>query len=123
MKYNEDTEQWELNGERVKTLRFSFMWSDKLGDAIKERSLDPFPIECHRKTEMFEAINRAVNQGIDSHLEALFFEQGAGEYGRVRLVFTPESVPVLVRRLMEDDDDEAQRLAGDICGTLNIELI
>lgn len=102
---------------------FSFYWSDKLGAAIAKASRQPYPIECHRNSGEFNSILYAVNQGIDSHLQALHFTQGAGEDGRVKLTFAPESVAVLVRRLMESEDEESQQLAGDICGTLGIELI
>lgn len=102
---------------------FSFIWSDKLGAAIAKASREPYPIECHYNSEDFNSILYAVNQGIDSHLQALHFTQGAGEYGRVKLTFTPESMPVLVRRLMESADEESQQLASSICGTLGIELI
>lgn len=101
---------------------FSFIWTDKLGAAIAKASRQPYPIECHYNSEMFNAILYAVNQGIDSRLQALHFTQGKGEHGRYRIVFDARSVPVLVRRLMEGDE-ESQILAGDICGTLGIELI
>lgn len=99
------------------------MWSDKLGAEIKRRSLTPYPIECHQGGEDFRAIQAAVNQGIDSHLEAVFFTQGSGDYGRECLVFNPESLPVLVRRLMGSEDEGAESLASGICETLGIELI
>ena len=36
---------------------------------------------------------------------------------------SPESLPVLVRRLLESGDEEAESLASSICQTLDIELI
>ena len=107
----------------MKTISMSLMWSDKLQAALKKRSRDPFPIECHRGSEDFKAVTKAVNQGIDSHLEAIFFKQGEGTHGRVRLVFEAASIPVLVRRLMEAGDEPSDCLASGICGCLDIELI
>jgi hypothetical protein len=101
---------------------FSAMWSDQLGAEIKRRSLTPYPIECHQGADWY-ATAAAINQGIDSHLEAIQYTRTIGSYGRERVVFNPESVPVLVRRLMESDDDNAQSLASSICETLGIELI
>lgn len=118
--YNESTKDWELIG-RVQT--FSFYWTAKLGEAIAKASVKPYPIECHTGTEMLRAITQAVNQGIDSHLQAIEFKQGAGSHGRVLLTFSPKSVAILVRRLMESEAEESQSLAGDICGALGIELI
>ncbi len=106
----------------MKTLSLSFQWSDKLGAAIRERSTEPYPIECHMGAD-FEALSRAINQGIDPHLEAIQFYHDIGEYGRQRVTIEPQSLHVLVRRLMEDDDEEAQSLASGICSTLEIELV
>jgi hypothetical protein len=79
----------------------------------------------------------AVNQGIDAYLEACFvpargdsfrLQTPQGIRGRIsgprleRKVSTM-SLPVLVRRLMESDDEKAESLASDICRTLAIELI
>lgn len=99
------------------------MWTDKLGDAISLSSVETYPMEFHRNSADFYAVESAIAQGIDSHLEAIQFSQHIGEYGRVHLVLRPQSVRVLVRRLMESDSDDAQSLAGGICETLDIELI
>lgn len=103
--------------------RFSAYWTEALGAEIKARVPDSYPIECHSHSEDFAALQSAVNQGIDAHLEAIFFSQGAGDHGRVRLDLEPRSVPVLVRRLLESGDDAAQSLASSICETLNIDLV
>ena len=79
----------------------------------------------------------AVNQGIDAYLEACFvpgcgdsfrFYTPKGIRGkisgpRLECKVSPKSLPVLVRRLMESDDERAESLASDICQTLEIELI
>jgi hypothetical protein len=84
-----------------------------------------------------QSVIAAVSQGIDSHLEACFvpgrgdsfrLETPPGIRGkisgpRLECKVSPKSLPVLVRRLMESDDERAESLATDICQTLEIELI
>ncbi len=107
----------------MKTLSFSAMWSDKLGEAIKVLSVEPYPVEFHVNSEDFKSFESAVKQGIDSHLEAIRFDQSYGSYGRIKFTLEPASVSVLVRRLLETGEDNDMSLASGICGTLNIELI
>ena len=108
------------------------MWSDRLGAAILDRCVEPYPIACWSSSDDFDAIKTAVNVGIDSHLEAITFEQDSDYRGAPRFTFEPASLPVLVRRLLdgdgiaEDDDeawDKAADLASGICSTLRIELV
>ena len=56
-----------------------------------------------------------MEQGIDSHLEAIQFFQDRGEYGRMKFDVTANTLPVLVRRLLESGSDSAVTLASDIC--------
>jgi len=42
---------------------------------------------------------------------------------RLECQVSPQSLPVLIRRLMESGEDEAESLAAGICQTLEIELI
>ena len=101
---------------------FSAYYTPALGAAIDAASAEPYPMEFHRGEEL-NAICAAINQGIDSHLEAIMFSQDTGECGRTRIVLRPNSVRVLVRRLMESESEAAQSLASSICETLDIELI
>jgi hypothetical protein len=84
-------------------------------------------------TDEIRAVIDAVNQGIDSHLEACFcpqlgdrFHGGKRMAGRLTLCHTlecsvsPESLPVLLRRLFEGDD-AGMSLAGDILMTLGFD--
>lgn len=68
-------------------------------------------------------VKKAVNQGIDSHLEGCFVV-GKDTYdvqgSWLHCYISPESLPVLLRRLSEICD-EAHLLASDILGTLGIE--
>jgi len=106
----------------MKTLTLSAYWSDELGKIINSRSLKAYPMEFHNGKD-WQAIVAAINQGIDSHLQAVEFTQGNGEHGRNKVTLAPQSVSVLVRRLFEAGTDESETLARDICGTLDIELV
>jgi hypothetical protein len=77
------------------------------------------------------AIIAAVNQGIDAHLEACFcpdrgdrYDGGQRKAGKLVLCRTlecsvsPESLPVLLRRLCDSDDEAGPRLASDILTVL-----
>lgn len=75
-----------------------------------------------------KAVVKAVNAGIDSHLEACFVPDRGDSYapGRRKIVgiptleckVSPESLPVLLRRLCESGDDAGEHLAGNILDTL-----
>lgn len=79
----------------------------------------------------------AVNQGIDAHLEVCFVPARGDRFRvqtppgirgqisgpRLECRVSPQSLPVLVRRLLESGDDTAESLAASICQTLNIELL
>lgn len=91
----------------------------------------PFTMSLTDTAEI-KAVIAAVNQGIDSHLEACFcpergdrYEGGKRKAGKLILCHTlecsvsPESLPVLLRRLCELDGDvevidAANSLATDI---------
>ena len=70
-----------------------------------------------------KTISAAVNKGIDSRLEACFVpERGDKQIGN-KLIFSPESLIVLIRRLLESGEIEQMELASSICFTLEVELI
>lgn len=96
---------------------------------------EPFTMSLTGQEEV-QAVIEAVNQGIDSHLEACFcpdrgdrYDGGERKAGKLTLCRTlecsvsVESLPVLLRRLFElDGNDEvveaAMSLAGDILTVL-----
>lgn len=102
-------------------ISFSAMPSDRLFSEIKKRAIahGPYSVEFHAGSEDFKSFCRAVKQGIDSHLEAVFFVQSSG----VRFDVSAASLHVLCRRLMETGEDNDGQLASSICETLDIELI
>ena len=88
--------------------RFSGMWSEELGQCILERAPAHYPMELTQAEAAL--VKKAVNQGIDAHLEACFI-QGQDSYewvpklpgrlgGRLVCKVTPKSLKCLVRRLM-----------------------
>jgi hypothetical protein len=102
-------------------------------NAVQEaQGEDPYCMELVGRIDI-EAMTAAVNQGIDSHLEACFvpdrgdvFEPkerkvGSRRVGQVLVCkVSQESMPVLLRRLFEGQEPD-QRLAQDILDSL-IEL-
>lgn len=77
-----------------------------------------------------DVVVEAVNQGIDSHLEACYV-QGRDEYssecgGRLLCRVSPESLPVLLRRMDDMDEtplcEEASQLSADILNTLGFDV-
>jgi len=107
---------------------FSFGWSKDLGAAILEAQAPDGPYPLDAAPSDAKLIMDAVNQGIDSHLEACFIPDRGDLYywtdgGRLRCRISPESLPVLVRRLLESESEQAQNLGACICETLELELI
>lgn len=98
---------------------------------------EPYTMSLTGQDEV-QAVILAVNQGIDSHLEACYcpdrgdrFEGGERKAGRLVLCHTlecsvsAESLPVLLRQLFEIDadpeiTDAAASLGSDILMTLGI---
>ncbi len=104
----------ELYGEQIK---YSKIREDMKGQ--------PFPMVM--VGEEAKLIMKAVNQGIDAHLEACNCPERGDQYewksemlGRVSLgyklhcVVSVESLPVLLRRLCEMESEEAESLVDDI---------
>jgi len=115
---------------------FSFIWTDKLGVAIARAAPKAgYPMSLVGKDQ--QTVIAAVNQAIDWRLEACFvqargdrfkFQTPEGIRGsisgvRLECNVSPQSLPVLVRRLIESGDEAAGALASSICQTLDIELI
>lgn len=91
-------------------------------DAVREAmDGEPFTMTVTDEDE-FETIKAAVNQQIDSHLEACFMPARGDSCevsgGRAHLVFSSESLPVLLRRLSEESSEAGINLVGLILRTL-----
>ena len=100
---------------------------------------DPYTMSL-TDTDEIKAVVEAVNQGIDSHLEACFcpvlgdsykdgvrtLQDGRVLCGALDCVVSVESLPVLLRRLFDLDTtddvaDAAMSLGGDILMTLGFD--
>lgn len=110
--------------------RFSAMWTEQLSKAILKEAPDHYKMDLVYSEA--QAVCNAVNQGIDAHLEACFCPDRGDKHtvrdtrftGRRNVFeFSRESLPVLVRRLMESGDERSELLASDICQTIGIELV
>jgi hypothetical protein len=115
----------------------------RLKTAIAESGdTKPLRIAVHHFSDDFKVLHDAVNQGIDSHLEAVqFTELQRDEAGRRVFDFSLGTIHVLVRRLSglsycTDDSDEhgtdtchncqlyatAEYWAIDICDTYGVDF-
>lgn len=107
------------------TITFSAYWQDTIGQAIAERNVAPYPMSLVGPD--IQACVDVVNQGIDSRLQACFVPDRGDKFERVgnrlECLVSAESLPILVRRLLESDNEHANSLAIDICQNLEIELI
>ena len=115
---------------------FPFLWTAELGAAIGKAAPNA-GYHMSLVAEDRQKVIAAVNQGIDAYLEACFVPgrgdsfrlqtpqgiRGKISGPRLECKVSPKSLPVLVRRLMESDDERAESLASDICQTLEIALV
>ena len=115
---------------------FIAIWTKKLGAAIAQAA-PPTAYSMSLVGEDCQSVVAAVNQGIDAHLEACFvpdrgdrfrFQPQPGIPGRIsgarlECAVSPQSLVVLLRRLMESGNADAEALAASICQSLGIELV
>lgn len=129
---------------------FSAYWHDELEAAVKAACADrtePFTASLTGAEEI-GAVIAAVNQGIDSHLEACYCPERGDRFDHVGRGFhaqgdTPywkkgqwvvhtsalnctisnQSLPTLIRRLMESSNDAGESLGRDMCESIGIELV
>jgi len=78
---------------------------------------EPYPIGCNQPT--LDIVAAIVNQGIDSHLEAVITERE----GNTITIKDAKSLHTFIRRCIESDDDDTLCLAQDICQTIDIEWV
>ena len=74
-----------------------------------------FTITCPPNGHDVEIFKRVVNQGIDPHLEA--FTQSTfytNPHGRLCMDFAVSEMSILLRRLLELEDEEADAWVRDI---------
>jgi hypothetical protein len=103
--------------------RLSFSYGTTPENVIKKQLLKKFPDGYPmtiRSQNIWSAIAKAVNQGIDSHLDGFTRSKFDSKTGEV--LIHPEEMVTFLRRLGEGDE-EAMSLRTDILSTLGIEEI
>lgn len=94
--------------------------AEVITEACKQQCPDGYPMIIRSKQE-WSVLASAINQGIDSHLEAITerstFNSSTGECN-----VHPEELHVLLRR-MDNGDEEGENLRVSILSTLGIEEI
>lgn len=70
-----------------------------------------------------DLIRNVVNQGIDAHLHAVINSTFEVRQNRLVCDIDPNDLGVIIRRLLETDEEQSEMLAGAICDTLGIEEI
>jgi len=73
-----------------------------------------FEISCHRISEDFLMFRSVINQGIDSRLEAFTESDFTTADMRLYMNFSDSELSVLLRRLLELEDDHADQWVDDI---------
>ena len=106
---------------------YSAIWSPQLKAAIIENNKEPlFDITMSSLSDA-NSIMMAVNEGIDSHLEACYVKERRDSYewkGQFLICHvSKESLPTLIRRLLESPNENSRSIAIDMCYVIGIELI
>lgn len=75
-----------------------------------------FEISCHTFTKDYRNMVVAINQGIDTRLTAFVKSEWSNPnpIGKVFFWIHKDEIEILVRRLLELDDENAEQLADDI---------
>ena len=98
---------------------YSYLSTPK--SVIRKKLKKNYKMELSRSDA--QIITEIVNQGIDSHLEAVTNSTFEWEEGKLHCDISPHSMATIIRRLGERTDDEALMLRTDILFTLGIEEI
>ncbi len=89
-------------------------------EAAKSQTPDGYPMTI-RDQETWSAIAKAVNMGIDSHLDA--FTKSSFDCKTGKCLVHPDELHILLRRLFDNGDEDSCRLRTDILSTLGIEEV
>jgi peroxiredoxin len=82
-----------------------------------------FPYRMTVVRNDIELVKKAIDQGIDSHLEAVFFNQFNAGHKLGIEIKDAESMHILLRRLIEIDDESALEFASCVMETLGYEWV
>jgi len=108
--------------ENKKRLSFSFGTTPEeiIKEQVAEQTPSGYPMEIKSQDE-WAAIAKAVNKGIDAHLEGFTRSKFDSQTGHC--LIHPEEMHTFLRRLFEADDEESWGLRSAILETLGIEEI
>jgi len=115
-----DEEMDIMEPKEAKWISFSFGTTPEeiIKERVEQQTPGGYPMVI-KDQETWSVIAKAVNQGIDSHLEG--FTRSTFDNGHVNI--HPEEMTTFLRRLYEDGSEEAWSLRTDILSTLNVEEI
>jgi hypothetical protein len=114
----------------MKTHSFGKTPKSAIRKALQVQCPDGYPMQLVGRDR--EALTRVVNQGIDSHLEAvtgITFKQLDRKLGKAAIAryldcnISEDNMMVILRRLYEDEGDDAWSLRSGILSTLDIEEV
>ena len=96
---------------------------DILTKAVEKEYPDGYRMELADNDR--KIVTKAIEQGIDSNLEAVTFNQyiKKDRYNKLCLIIHNDTLHVLLRRLCETGEEEALDLVSCILETLDIEWI
>lgn len=105
----------------TQTYNFGNAPSEVITTACQSQCPDGYSMHIKSQVE-WQTISHAVNQGIDSHLEALT-SRSSFDHDTGQCLVHPEELHVLLRRMFNSGDDESWSLRSAILSTLDIEEI
>jgi hypothetical protein len=79
------------------------------------------PYYMRVNTEDYRRVAAAINQQIDARLQACFCPGRGDRQIGPEFWISPESLPVLIRRLFESNDQESEMLAQDMLQSLKFD--
>ncbi len=92
--------------------------TEQIKTSANEQCPHGYPMNIKSQKE-WDVIVAAVNQGIDSHLEGFT----KSEFDNGICFVHPDELHILVRRLLESDNEYAEDLGICILSTLDIEVV
>jgi hypothetical protein len=104
----------------MKTYSYLSTPEQVIKNTTKSQCKNGYPMIIKSKEE-WKAIAKAVNEGIDAHLEA--FTKSSFNAITGEILIHPTELHILLRRLGESDNKQSHSLRSNILQTLNIEEI
>ena len=115
-------EEMDLMEKQDKRLSFSYGTTPEsvIKEKVNKETPSGYSMHIKDKNE-WSALAKAVNQGIDAHLEGFTRSKFDSKTGQC--LIHPDEMTTLLRRLFENGDEESHNLRSAILETLGIEEI